>query len=128
MLPVRGVLSISVSHAQGVRGAPPPALQLPQCAVQVAGFNNGATDVRVTSVQVVEAGQTSGLMVAGGAFTLATGGVKVVRMASRLAKCGEGRAEVTLELQSNPKRTHVFKTALTPERTSVELGDVKRFF
>ena len=82
----------------------------------------------MTSVQLVEAGQTTTLPTIGGPFIIVPGGTKVLRMYSRQAECNKGTVQITLELQSSPPRTHMYTAALTSTRTSVELGDVKRFF
>ncbi|MBL8982541.1 MAG: hypothetical protein JNL26_10185 [Gemmatimonadetes bacterium] len=115
--------------AEAQRGLPPAPLQVAQCSVQVTGINSGTDEVRTASVQFIEGNRPPApLTASGGALDIPATNTRVQKQFSRLDPCDAGTVQVTLVLQSSPQKTHVMRLAITPQRRTVDLGDVRRLF
>lgn len=119
---------VAPATAQAQRGAPPPPLQVPKCIIQVTGINSGANDVRVQSVHFIEGAQPPAILGASGILVFPPTNTRAQRSYSRLDPCDAGTVEVLLVDPLNPQRQKTVRLAITLQRRTVDVGDVKRLF
>lgn len=127
-LALAGAALFAPGVAEAQRGVPPAPLQVPKCEVQVTGINSGANDVRVQSVHFIQGTQAPAILTGSGMLDIPATNTRVQRNFGRLDPCDAGQVEVLLVEQATPQRTKTVRLAITPQRRTVDVGDVRRFF